>query len=172
MTLKNYLIENKQKKGFILNINIICIGKIKEKYIKEGIEEFSKRMKSFGNFSIIELKEFGNDSNRNLSIEKECKNILEALDKKKGYNVLLDIKGDFLSSEEMSKKIENIFLDGYSTINFIVGGSYGVSNQIKISSDLILSLSKMTFPHQLMRLILSEQIYRWFSIINNIKYHK
>lgn len=155
-----------------MNINIICIGKIKEKYIKEGIEEFSKRMKSFGNFSIIELKEFGNDSNRNLSIEKECKNILEALDKKKGYNVLLDIKGDFLSSEEMSKKIENIFLDGYSTINFIVGGSYGVSNQIKISSDLILSLSKMTFPHQLMRLILSEQIYRWFSIINNIKYHK
>lgn len=155
-----------------MNINIICIGKIKEKYIKEGIKEFSKRMNSFGTFSIIELKEFGNDSNRELSIEKECKNILETINKKKGYNILLDIKGDFLSSEEMSKKIENIFLDGYNTLNFIVGGSYGVSNQIKISSDLILSLSKMTFPHQLMRLILSEQIYRWFSIINNIKYHK
>lgn len=155
-----------------MNINIICVGKIKDKYISDGINEFSKRMQSFGNFSIIELKEFGNDSDRDSSIKKECKNILEVLNKKKGYHILLDIGGKNFSSEEMSKEIEKIFLNGSSTINFIVGGSYGVSNEIRNVSNLSLSFSKMTFPHQLMRLILSEQIYRWFSIINNIKYHK
>ncbi|MDP0488889.1 MAG: 23S rRNA (pseudouridine(1915)-N(3))-methyltransferase RlmH [Fusobacterium sp. JB021] len=155
-----------------MNINIVCVGKIKDKYISDGIKEFSKRMQSFGKFSIIELKEFGNDSDRASSIKKECKNILEVLDKKRGYNVLLDIQGKNFSSEEMSKKIEAICINGYSTINFIIGGSYGVSDEIRKASHLLLSFSKMTFPHQLMRLILSEQIYRWFSIINNIKYHK
>lgn len=155
-----------------MNINIICVGKIKDKYIRDGIDEFSKRMQSFGNFSIIELKEFGNDSDRNSSIKKECSHILEVLEKRKGYNILLDIQGKNFSSEEMSKKIEDICVNGHSTINFIIGGSYGVSDDIRKVSNLLLSFSKMTFPHQLMRLILSEQIYRWFSIINNIKYHK
>lgn len=155
-----------------MNINIICVGKIKDKYIKDGIKEFSKRMQSFGKFSIIELKEFGNDSDRDSSIKKECKNILEVLEKRKGYNILLDIGGKNLSSEEMSREIEKICLNGHSTINFIIGGSYGVSDEVRTFSNFSLSFSKMTFPHQLMRLILSEQIYRWFSIINNIKYHK
>lgn len=155
-----------------MNINIICVGKVKEKYILDGIAEFSKRMQSFGKFSIVELKEFGNDSDRESSIQKEAKSIIEALDKRKGYNVLLDIGGKNFSSEEMSEKIEKICVDGYSTINFIIGGSYGVSDEVRLVSNLSLSFSKMTFPHQLMRLILSEQIYRWFSIINNIKYHK
>ncbi len=155
-----------------MNINVICIGKVKEKYINDGISEFAKRMQSFGKLSIIELKEFGNDSDRESSIRKEAESILGALEKKKGFNVLLDIGGQNFSSEEMAQKIENIGINGFSTINFIIGGSYGVSDDIRKVSNLSLSFSKMTFPHQLMRLILLEQIYRWFSIINNIKYHK
>lgn len=155
-----------------MNINIVCVGKIKEKYIVDGIAEFSKRMQVFGKFKIIELKEFGNDSDRESSISREAKSIQEALEKNKGFNILLDIGGKNFSSEEMAREIENICVKGYSTINFIIGGSYGVSDDIRKVSNLSLSFSKMTFPHQLMRLILSEQIYRWFSIINNIKYHK
>ncbi len=155
-----------------MNINVICIGKIKEKYINDGIAEFNKRMQAFGKLSIIELKEFGNDFERELSIKKEAESILATLEKKKGFNILLDIGGKNFSSEEMSQKIEEITVKGFSTINFIIGGSYGVSNDIRKVSNLSLSFSKMTFPHQLMRLILMEQIYRWFSIINNIKYHK
>ena len=155
-----------------MNINIVCIGKIKEKYIIDGIAEFSKRMQAFGKFKIIELKEFGNDFEREASIQKEAKSILEALEKNKGFNILLDIGGKNFSSEEMASQIEDICVKGHSTINFIIGGSYGVSDEIRKVSNLSLSFSKMTFPHQLMRLILSEQIYRWFSIINNIKYHK
>ena len=155
-----------------MNVNIICVGKVKEKYINDGIAEFAKRMQSFGKLSIIELKEFGNDFERELSIKKEAESILLALEKKKGFNILLDISGKNFSSEEMAQKIEDIGIKGFSTINFVIGGSYGVSDDIRKVSNLSLSFSKMTFPHQLMRLILMEQIYRWFSIINNIKYHK
>lgn len=155
-----------------MNVNVICVGKVKEKYINDGIAEFAKRMQSFGKLSIIELKEFGNDFERELSIKKEAENILLALEKKKGFNILLDISGKNFSSEEMAQKIEDIGIKGFSTINFVIGGSYGVSDDIRKVSNLSLSFSKMTFPHQLMRLILMEQIYRWFSIINNIKYHK
>ena len=155
-----------------MNVNVICVGKVKEKYINDGIAEFAKRMQSFGKLSIIELKEFGNDFEREISIKKEAENILLALEKKKGFNILLDISGKNFSSEEMAQKIEDIGIKGFSTINFVIGGSYGVSDDIRKVSNLSLSFSKMTFPHQLMRLILMEQIYRWFSIINNIKYHK
>lgn len=155
-----------------MNINIICVGKIKEKYILDGIQEFAKRMQAFGKLKIFELKEDGNDSNRNMSIEKESKSILETLEKNKGFKILLDIQGKNFSSEDMASQIEKIGLNGDNTINFIIGGSYGVSEDIRKSADLRLSFSKMTFPHQLMRLILIEQIYRWFSIIKNTKYHK
>lgn len=155
-----------------MNINIICIGKIKEKYILDGIQEFTKRMQAFGKLKIFELKEDGNNTNRSISIEKEAKSILETLEKNKGFKILLDIQGKTLSSEEMALQIEKIALNGNNTINFIIGGSYGVSEDVRKSADLRLSFSKMTFPHQLMRLILIEQIYRWFSIIKNTKYHK
>ncbi|MBC2850527.1 23S rRNA (pseudouridine(1915)-N(3))-methyltransferase RlmH [Cetobacterium sp. 8H] len=155
-----------------MNINIICVGKIKEKYIIDGIQEFSKRLQAFGKLKIIELKEDGNDINRTISIEKESKAILETLEKNKGFKVLLDIQGKNFSSEEMATQIEKIGVNGDSTINFIIGGSYGTSDTLRKAVDLKLSFSKMTFPHQLMRLILIEQIYRWFSIIKNTKYHK
>jgi len=155
-----------------ININLICVGKIKEKYILQGMDEYQKRMKAYANFKIIELKEEGNDRNTKLSIEKEAVRIKEMLEKNKGYNILLEIQGKSFGSKEMSKEIQDLMLQGNSTINFIIGGSYGVSEDIKKSSDLKLTFSKLTFPHQLMRLILLEQIYRWFNILNNGKYHK
>lgn len=155
-----------------MNISIVCVGKVKEKYIIEGINEFLKRMQSFAKMRIIELKEDGNDDNRNLSIEKEGEEILRTLEKIGGYNVLLDIQGKNFSSEEMAEEIERLTVNGVSSINFIIGGSYGVSESVRRASQMKLSFSKMTFPHQLMRLILTEQIYRWFSILKNTKYHK
>ena len=155
-----------------MNVSIICVGKVKEKYIIEGINEFLKRMQSFAKMKIVELKEDGNDSSRNISIEKESEDILKAMEKLGGYNILLDIQGKNFSSEEMSEEIERLTVNGVSSINFIIGGSYGVSENVRKAVDMRLSFSKMTFPHQLMRLILSEQIYRWFSIIKNTKYHK
>ncbi|WP_294706960.1 23S rRNA (pseudouridine(1915)-N(3))-methyltransferase RlmH [uncultured Fusobacterium sp.] len=155
-----------------MNISIVCVGKVKEKYIIEGINEFLKRMQSFAKMRIIELKEDGNDNNRNLSIEKEGEEILRTLEKIGGYNVLLDIQGKNFSSEEMAEEIERLTVNGVSSINFIIGGSYGVSESVRKASQMKLSFSKMTFPHQLMRLILTEQIYRWFSILKNTKYHK
>lgn len=155
-----------------MKVNIICIGKIKEKYILDGINEFSKRMNLFAKLKFIELKEDGNDFNRDLSIERESKLILETLEKNIGYNIILDLDGNFFSSEEMAKKIEQIAVSRFNTINFIIGGSYGTSKLLKNYCNLRLSFSKLTFPHQLMRLILLEQIYRWFSIIKNTKYHK
>lgn len=156
----------------MLSVNLICVGKIKEKYIIMGIEEFTKRLQSFIKFNLIELKEDGNDNNREESIKKECILIKNNLEKFKGYNILLDVQGKEFSSEKMSETIEKLTVQGISTINFIIGGSYGVSDEIKAISNIRLSFSKMTFPHQLMRLIFMEQLYRWFTITNNIKYHK
>lgn len=156
----------------MLSVNLICVGKVKEKYIIMGIDEFTKRLQSFVKFNLIELKEDGNDSNRDESIKKESIHIKNCLEKSKGYNILLDVKGKEYSSEDMSREIEKLTVSGVSTINFIIGGSYGVSDEIKASSNVRLSFSKMTFPHQLMRLIFIEQLYRWFTITNNIKYHK
>ncbi|MGL4403748.1 MAG: 23S rRNA (pseudouridine(1915)-N(3))-methyltransferase RlmH [Fusobacteriaceae bacterium] len=155
-----------------MNVNIICIGKIKEKYINDGINEFLKRMTAFGKVQILELKEDGNDSNRESSIKKETDEIIKLLQKHKGYTILLDIGGKNCSSEEMAEEIEKIGVRGNNTINFVIGGSYGVGDNLRKIADMRLSFSKMTFPHQLMRLILLEQIYRWFGILNNIKYHK
>ena len=97
---------------------------------------------------------------------------LKTMEKLGGYNILLDIQGKNFSSEEMSEEIERLTVNGVSSINFIIGGSYGVSENVRKTVNMRLSFSKMTFPHQLMRLILCEQIYRWFSIIKNTKYHK
>lgn len=157
----------------MLSVNLICIGKIKEKYIIDGISEFTKRLKTDIIFNTIELKEIGDDKNRENSIDKESNDIYEVISKyKRAYNILLDIEGQKYNSELFSKKIEIIMLDGYSTINFIIGGSYGVNNFIKKEVDLKLSFSDFTFPHQLMRLLFIEQLYRWVSIMNNGKYHK
>lgn len=155
-----------------MNINIICVGKIKDKYINDGIAEFQKRMTAFSNLQIIEVKEFTKEGNIQLSIEKESEEILRKISKQNTYTILLDLKGKEIDSKGMSDYIEKLKNTGISTINFIIGGSDGVSQNLKDSVDMKLKFSHFTFPHQLMRLILMEQIYRWFSISNNIKYHK
>jgi len=155
-----------------LNINIICVGKIKDKYINDGIAEFQKRMTAFSNLQIIEVKEFTKEGTIQLSIEKESEEILKKISKQNTYTILLDLKGKEIDSKGMSDYIEKLKNTGISTINFIIGGSDGVSQNLKDSVDMKLKFSHFTFPHQLMRLILMEQIYRWFSISNNIKYHK
>ena len=155
-----------------MNINIICIGKIKDKYINDGIAEFSKRMISFVSLNIIELKEYNKEDSINISIEKESSEILKQISKSNSYNILLDLDGKEITSENMSKYIDDLKNKGISSINFIIGGSNGVNQELKNSVDMKLKFSHFTFPHQLMRLILLEQIYRWFAISNNIKYHK
>ena len=152
-----------------MNINIICIGKIKDKYINEGITEFSKRMTSFASLNIVELKEYNKEDSISISIEKESSEILKQISKSNSYNILLDLDGKEITSENMSEYIDDLKNKGISSINFIIGGSNGVNKELKNSVDMKLKFSHFTFPHQLMRLILLEQVYRWFAISNNIK---
>lgn len=150
-------------------IKIITVGAIKEKYLRDAIDEYTKRLRKFTNLEIIELK----DENLN-EIEKnkikEAERIKKRIDKK-DYIITLEIEGKQLSSEEFSKKIENTLIES-SNITFIIGGSYGLADEIKSLSNFKLSFSKMTFPHQLFRVILLEQIYRAYKIMNNENYHK
>ena len=150
----------------------MCIGKIKEKYIKEGINEFLKRLSKYIKLEIIELAEEDDNKGIENAINSETERIINAISKKSySYNILLDLKGKMLDSEEMAQKIEEISMIS-SEINFIIGGSNGVNDNLRKIVDFRLCFSPMTFPHQLMRLILTEQLYRWVSINNNIKYHK
>lgn len=155
-----------------MDINIVAVGRIKEKYLEDGIAEYTKRLSAYGDVKIIEIKEEGDDGNRESSIRKEEEKILKVLDKEKGCNILLDLDGKHYDSIGFSKKLEELMNCGNSRFNFIIGGSYGVSDKIRENADIRLKFSEFTFPHQLMRLILAEQLYRWFSILNNGKYHK
>ena len=156
----------------MVKINIVCIGKIKDKYIKDGIDEFRKRLSKYVNLSVIELAEENDNRSVDYAITRETDRIIDTVIKKsKSYNILLDLKGKMKTSEEMAEKMEEISLT-YSEINFIIGGSNGVGDEVREVSDFRLKFSPMTFPHQLMRLILFEQIYRWVTINKNIKYHK
>lgn len=153
-----------------MEINLICIGKIKEDYIKSGIIEYQKRIKPFCTFNIIELKEVNKyDDNRNM--EEEAKEILSVI-KDNTYLITLEIEGKMLSSVELANLISDHYTYSSDVIYFVIGGSAGLSLSVKERSNYHLSFSKMTFPHQLMRLVFTEQLYRALSIINNMKYHK
>lgn len=159
-----------------MNIKIICVGKLKEKFLKEGIGEFQKRLKTYANLEIIEVKDEACPENSSeLEMEKikevEGERILSKISKG-AYVIALDIGGKSLTSEDFAKKIEDLSVEGISSIDFIIGGSLGLSEGVKNKSDYKLSFSKFTFPHGLMRLILVEQVYRAFRIINNHPYHK
>ena len=143
-------------------IKVICIGKLKEKYLKEGIDDYLKRINKYHKIEIIELP----DS----SILSEEKEILKHIDNK-DYLISLCIEGESLSSVELANKIDKTFITN-SCITFIIGGPDGLSDTIKNKSNYKLSFSKMTYPHGLFRLILLEQLYRSFKIINNETYHK
>ena len=148
-------------------IKIICIGKIKEKYLKEAIEEYSKRLSKYTKLEIIELPdEPVIEKAKKVEAERIIKHI-----KDNEYIITLEIEGNKLSSEELSKKIENTLITN-SNITFIIGGSYGLDDSIKERSNYKISFSNLTFPHQLFRVMLLEQIYRSFKIINNENYHK
>ena len=156
----------------MIRINIVCVGKIKDRYIKEGIAEFSKRLSKYVKLDIVELAEEDDNKGLENAINSETERIINAISKRNySYNILLDLNGKMLTSEEMAEKIEKISMTN-SEINFIIGGSNGVNDDLRKIVDFQLCFSAMTFPHQLMRLILTEQIYRWISINNNIKYHK
>ncbi len=150
-------------------IDIIVVGKLKEKSLKDLESEYSKRLTRYAKINIIELKD-SKDNDINLAIKQESKLILDKIDDK-SFVILLDIKGKMLSSDDLSKKINNITQTN-AKITFIVGGSNGVSVDVKNKANMLLSFSPMTFPHQLFRIMLLEQIYRSLAILNNSPYHK
>ncbi len=160
----------------MLHINIVCIGKIKEKFFQDALTEYSKRLSKYSLLNIIELSDEkipNNATEKELLIikDKEAKNILKHL-KKDSYIISLDLKGKQFTSEEFSKKIQNISLNYSNSITFIIGGSTGLSTKVLDVSNELISFSKMTFPHQLFRVFLLEQIFRAFKITNNETYHK
>lgn len=160
----------------MLTVNIICIGKIKERYWTDAISEYSKRLKAFCKFNIIELNEEKTYNNPN---ESQITSILDAEGKRImskisdiDYVISLCIEGKLTDSPQLAEKLSAAALSGKSTVDFIIGGSWGLSEDVKQRSDFRLSMSRMTFPHQMARVILCEQIYRAFEINNNGKYHK
>lgn len=158
----------------MLNINIICVGKIKEQYLKDAINEYSKRLSKYCNLNIVEIQDekLPNklyESLLNEVKEKECNKIIQSI-KKESYVIALDLKGKEYTSEDFSKRIENI-TNINSSITFIIGGTLGLTDEIRKLSNEKICFSKMTFPHQLIRVFLLEQIYRAFKIQKNETYH-
>ena len=150
-------------------IKIICVGKLKEKFYKDGVEEYLKRISKYTKIELIEVQDI-NNNNKDVILEQEKELILSKI-KSKEYIITMEIEGNQLSSIELAKKIDNILLTN-SNITFIIGGSYGLHEEVKKLSNYKLSFSKLTFPHQLFRIMLLEQIYRSYKILNNETYHK
>lgn len=159
-----------------MNIEIICIGKLKEKYWRDAVDEYGRRLGRYCRFHITELKESRLPANASGADEEKVKTeegnaILGAL-RDRMYVVALDVKGKEMSSEKMASRLEQHMNAGISDIAFIIGGSLGLSGDVLKRADFRLSFSPMTFPHQMMRVILAEQIYRSFKIIHHETYHK
>lgn len=164
------------KLGGSMNITIISVGKLKEKYLKVGIAEYLKRLKSYAKVEIIEVKDepagqFSSDKEIEQIKEIEGKKIIEKIPNRSEV-IVLDIQGKELSSEKFAQYINDTTVYGKSHFVYIIGGSHGLSEEVLKKSDLKVSFGKLTYPHQLMRLILIEQIYRAFKILNNEPYHK
>ena len=159
----------------MLSINIICVGKIKENYLKDAIGEYSKRLSKYCNLNVIELpdEKLPNQlSQKNIDEVKNTEgNKILAHIKKDSYTICLDLKGKQFSSEEFSAKIDSIALNFNSSINFIIGGTLGLSKDVLEKANEKICFSKMTFPHQLIRVFLLEQLFRAFKISNNETYH-
>lgn len=159
-----------------MKITIITVGKIKEKYLKDAIAEYSKRLGKYCKLEIVEVADEKTIENASETVEdaireKEAERILKYI-KQDAYIITLEIGGKLLSSEELAQKIETLGIQGTSHIIFIIGGSIGLGKKVLEKSDFALSFSRMTFPHQLMRVILLEQVYRSYRIINGEPYHK
>lgn len=161
----------------MIRINIITVGKLKEKYWRDAVAEYSKRLSAFCKLEIIELNESRlsdspSDKEKLAALDNEAKAMLPYVDGNSTFNIAMCIEGKLVSSEELSDKMDSCGINGYSTINFIIGSSFGIADEIKKKADFKLSMSRMTFPHQLARVVLLEQIYRGFQISNHTKYHK
>lgn len=159
-----------------MKITVITVGKIKEKYLKDAIAEYSKRLSKYCKLEIVEVADEKTPDNASEVVEdsirsKEAERILKYV-KDDAYIVTLEIGGKQLSSEELADKIDKLGVQGTSHIIFIIGGSIGLGKEVLAKSNYALSFSKMTFPHQLMRVILLEQVYRSYRIINGEPYHK
>jgi len=158
-----------------MNITILCAGKIKEKYFTAAIDEYSKRMKRFAKFQIVELPDEKIPDNASVREEeaikaKEGKAMLSKM-RDSDFVVAMCIEGTQLDSVELARKIESISMNSSSVV-FVIGGSLGLSDEVKNRANLRLSFGKITLPHQLMRVVMCEQIYRAFKISNNEQYHK
>ncbi len=158
----------------MLTINIIALGKLKEKWLVDGIAEYSKRLSAYCKFSVIELKEYRISDNPSQTeidkaLEQEARDILSHT--AKGAVIAMCIEGQQLSSTQLSDKLMGLSSQ-HSTINFVIGSSFGLADSIKKQAVMRLSVSPMTFPHQLFRLMLAEQVYRAMSINAGSKYHK
>ena len=158
-----------------MKVTLICVGKVKEKFYRDSIKEYEKRLGAYIKLNTIEISDekvkVENDSEIALAMEKEGNNILSKI-KDNQYVITLEILGKNLSSEEFASKIDNLMLTGKSDVALVIGGSYGLSNSVKKRSDFALSFSRMTFPHQMMRVVLLEQVYRAYRIITGASYHK
>ncbi|KEI01927.1 23S rRNA (pseudouridine(1915)-N(3))-methyltransferase RlmH [Clostridium botulinum] len=159
-----------------MNITIICVGKLKEKYLKQAIDEYSKRLSRYCKLSIVELNDEKTPDNASEKDEiiikqKEGMRILSHI-KENMYVIALDIKGNMVSSEDLANLINDLGLRGNSNIALVIGGSLGLDKEVLDRANYKLSFSKMTFPHQLMRVILLEQIYRAYRINSGEPYHK
>ncbi len=161
--------------GIMYNINIICIGKLKERYLTEACGEYLKRLNAYCSIKIIELDEYRITKSHEADIKTAVKIEGERIIKKippASFTIGMFIDGKQLTSSAFADKISKTALNKSSTINFIIGGSYGLSDNVRKVCDEIISLSPMTFPHQLFRIILLEQLYRAFTILNGGSYHK
>ena len=159
-----------------MQINIIYVGNIKDKYFSDAVKEYEKRLSAYCKLVNTEIKETKIPENAsaaqiNKAIEEEGEKILSVLPQK-SYKIALAVEGAMLSSEELAKKIDLSLTGGYSSISFIIGGAFGMSEKVKKSCDMMLSVSRMTFTHRMMRVIILEQIYRAYNILSGGKYHK
>lgn len=159
-----------------MRITIVAVGKIKEKYLKDAIAEYRKRLGKYCRLEIIEIPDEKTPDNAGDSLEKkirekEAERIMKYL-KADAYVIALAIEGNMASSEQLAEKIDQLGIQGTSHVIFVIGGSIGLGGKVMDRADFKLSFSKMTFPHQLMRVILLEQIYRSYRIISNEPYHK
>ncbi len=155
-----------------MEINIICVGHLKESYWKDAVLEYKKRIGGFCKINVIETDDYDYGSSQGGILKEKKAEMQNLLKYKKGYTIALEIDGKTFSSEQFAQKIKNIFDNVNSTISFFIGGSNGLDKEFSDSCDMKLSFSNFTFPHQLMRVILLEQVYRAMMINNNRSYHK
>ena len=153
----------------MLKVNIVCVGSVKEKFYIDAIKEYQKRLSRFCSLSVVEVQEEALEKSIEKKIDKESEKLMNAF---KGAVILLDREGKMTSSEELAASLDKLSSGGVSEISFVIGGSNGLSNDVIKASKLVLSFGKITYPHQLFRVVLAEQIYRAFAIIAGLPYHK